>query len=104
MEDPNRAEAERLLGISEKLLQTRDLASSRDFTILAQETEPLLDGFDQILAVTNVLLATEKRMNNHHDWLTLLLHLDKNKFPLADQAFKLVADAWVVLNDTAKNL
>ncbi|XP_023914852.1 chaperone protein dnaJ 49 [Quercus suber] len=124
MEDPNRAEAERLLGISEKLLQTRDLTGSRDFAILAQETEPLLDGSDQILAVTDVLLAAEKRMNNHHDWysilqldrrsddqelikkqyrrLALLLHPDKNKFPLADQAFKLVADAWAVLNDTAK--
>ncbi|KAK9994659.1 hypothetical protein SO802_024362, partial [Lithocarpus litseifolius] len=88
------------------------------FAILAQETEPLLDGSNQILAVTDVLLAAEKRMNNHHDWysilqldrrsddqelikkqyrrLVLLLHPDKNKFPLADQAFKLVADAWAV--------
>ena len=123
-ENPNRAEAERLLGIAEKLLQTRDLTGSRDFAILAQETEPLLDGSDQILAVTDVLLAAEKRINNHHDWysilqldrrsddlelikkqyrrLALLLHPDKNKFPLADQAFKLVADAWAVLNDNAK--
>ncbi|GMY06971.1 homeobox protein 14 isoform X1 [Fagus crenata] len=123
-ENPNRAEAERLLGIAEKLLQSRDLTGSRDFAILAQETEPLLDGSDQILAVTDVLLAAEKRINNHHDWysilqldrrsddlelikkqyrrLALLLHPDKNKFPLADQAFKLVADAWAVLNDNAK--
>ena len=126
MEDPNRAKAERLLEISEELLQTRDLTSSCDFAILAQETELLLDGSDQILAITDVLLAAEKRMNNHHNWysilqldrrsndqelikkqyrkLTLLLHPDKKKFPIADQAFKLVADAWAVLNDTAKNL
>ena len=126
MEDPNRAKAERLLEISEELLQTRDLTSSCDFAILAQETEPLLDGSDQILAIIDILLAAEKRMNNHHNWysilqldrrsndqelikkqyrkLTLLLHPDKKKFPIADQAFKLVADAWAVLNDTAKNL
>ena len=72
MEDPNRAEVERLLEVSEKLLQTQDLTGSRDFAILAQETKPLLDGLDQILAVTDVLLATEKRMNNHNDWYSIL--------------------------------
>ena len=65
MEDPNRVEAGRLLGIFWKLLQTWDLTGSRYFAILAQETEPLLDGLDQILAV-------EKRMNNHHDWYSIL--------------------------------
>lgn len=120
----SRAEAERLLGISEKLLQNRDLNGSRDFAVLAQETEPLLDGSDQILAVVDVLLASEKRINNHHDWyallqidfrsddqdlikrqyrrLALLLHPDKNKYPFADQAFKLVAQAWAVLSDPTK--
>ncbi|XP_018858558.1 uncharacterized protein LOC109020531 [Juglans regia] len=124
MEDNPRAEAERLLGIAEKLLHNRDLVGSRDFAILAQETEPLLEGSDQILAVVDVLLAAEKRINNHLDWysilqidrrsddpdlikkqyrrLALLLHPDKNKFPLADQAFKLVADAWAVFNDHSR--
>ena len=120
----SRAEAERLLGVSEKLLQNRDLNGSRDFAVLAQETEPLLDGSDQILAVVDVLLAAERRINNHHDWysilqvdtrcddqelikrqyrrLALLLHPDKNKFAFADQAFKLVAQAWAVLSDSIK--
>ncbi|KAM1014221.1 hypothetical protein ACFX13_044902 [Malus domestica] len=122
--DPNRVEAERLLGIAEKLLQSRDLSSCRDFAILAQETEPLLDGSDQILAVVDVLLAADKRVNNHPDWyavlqsdrrsddfelvkksyrrLALLLHPDKNKYAYAEHAFKLVADAWAVLSDPAK--
>lgn len=124
MENSNRVEAERLLGIAEKLLHNRDFTGSRDFAILAQETEPLLDGSDQILAVADVLLASEKRINNHNDWysilqierrsddtdlikkqyrkLALLLHPDKNKFPFADQAFKLVADSWAVLSDHSK--
>lgn len=122
--DPSRAEAERLLGIAEKLLQARDLTGSRDFAVLAQETEPLLEGSDQILAVVDVLLASERRMNNHHDWygilqmdrrsddldlikkqyrrMALLLHPDKNKYANADQAFRLVAHAWAVLSDQTK--
>ncbi|KAJ4845938.1 hypothetical protein Tsubulata_008425 [Turnera subulata] len=123
-ENSNRAEAERLIGIAEKLLHSRDLSGTRDFAILAQETEPLLEGSDQILAIADVLLSSEKRINNHHDWysilqlerkandadaikkqyrrLALLLHPDKNKYPFADQAFKLVADAWAVLSDPHK--
>lgn len=119
----SRAEAERLLGIAEKLLQTKDFEGAREFAILAQETEPLLDGSDQILAVADVILAAAKRINNQHDWyavlqlhrsddldlikrqyrrLALLLHPDKNKFAFADSAFRIVADAWSVLSDSAK--
>lgn len=122
--DANRIEAERLLGIAEKLLQNRDLNGSRDFAILAQEAEPLLEGSDQILAVIDVLLAADKRVNNHHDWyailqvdrrtndfdlikkqyrrLALLLHPDKNRFSLSGHAFRLVAEAWAVLSDQVK--
>lgn len=121
----SRAEAERLLGIAEKLLRNKDFSGCRDFAILAQETEPLLEGSDQILAVAEVLLASDnKRLsNNQPDWysilqaqrsddpdlikkhyrrLALLLHPDKNKYPFSDSAFRLVADSWAVLSDPAK--
>ncbi|KAL6573241.1 hypothetical protein OROHE_001700 [Orobanche hederae] len=122
----SRAEAERLLGIAEKLLSSKDFGGCRDFAILAQETEPLLEGSDQILAVAEVLLASEnKRLNNNqpelysilqipqrteevelikkqYRRLALLLHPDKNKFPFSDSAFRLVADSWAVLSDPAK--
>lgn len=124
--ETSRAEAERLLGIAEKLLRSKDFSGSRDFAILAQETEPLLEGSEQILAVAEVLLASEnKRLNNNQpDWysllqipqrtdelelikkqyrrLALLLHPDKNKYPFSDSAFRLVADSWAVLSDPAK--
>ncbi|XP_019414396.1 PREDICTED: uncharacterized protein LOC109326169 isoform X2 [Lupinus angustifolius] len=121
MQVANKGEAERLLGIAEKLLQNRDLSGSRDFAILAQETEPLLEGSDQILAIADVLTAAEKSLNNNLDWysilqvdrrcedldlikknyrrLALLLNPEKNCFPLSDHAFKLVSDAWSVLSD-----
>ncbi|CAN4122382.1 unnamed protein product [Withania somnifera] len=120
----SRAEAERLLGVAEKLLREKDYAPCKDFALLAQETEPLLEGPDQILAIAEVILASSKRINNHHDWysilqiqgrtedselikkqyrrLALLLHPDKNKYPSSDSAFGLVADAWAVLSDPTK--
>ncbi|CAH2045852.1 unnamed protein product [Thlaspi arvense] len=125
----NRPEGERLLGIAEKLLESRDLSGSREFAILAQETEPLLEGTDQILAVVDVLLASaaENRVNNQPNWylilqiedpnesstdndlikkqyrrLALLLHPDKNRYPFADQAFRFVLDAWEVLSTPSK--
>ncbi|VFQ98511.1 unnamed protein product [Cuscuta campestris] len=120
----SRAEAERLLGVSEKLLLKKDYSGCKDFALLAQETEPLLEGSDQILAVAEVHLASARKIQNHHDWyailqiggrtddaeqikkqyrrLALLLHPDKNKFEFADAAFGLVADAWAVLSDPTK--
>ncbi|KAK9743399.1 hypothetical protein RND81_03G236400 [Saponaria officinalis] len=118
----NRAEAERLLSISSKLLHSRDLAGAREFALLAQETDPLLPESDQILAITDVLLASEQRVDDTHpyDWhtilqttpgsdptqlesnyrrLSLLLDPDKNKYPLAGSAFKLVSDGWAALSD-----
>jgi len=120
----SKAEAERLLEIGEELLQKRDLKGSREIANLVQETEPLLEGSDQILAIVDVLEAAEKplNLNNHHlDWyavlqidrnsqdlnrikkqyrtLALLLHPDKNPFSYAELAFKLVKDAWGVLSD-----
>ncbi|KAA8528355.1 hypothetical protein F0562_035710 [Nyssa sinensis] len=123
-ENRNRAEAARLLGLAEKLLLGKDLNGSRDFAVLAQETDPFLDGSDQIVAVVDVLLAAQRRVNNQHDWysilqvdrgtddielikkqyrrLAMLLHPDKNKFAFADSAFKFVAAAWAVLSDFGK--
>ncbi|XP_008795163.2 uncharacterized protein LOC103710987 [Phoenix dactylifera] len=121
-----RAGAERWMAIAEKLLAARDLVGSKRFAERAMEADPLVDGVDQILAVADVLLASQRRVNNHVDWyavlqlpsspdgrepsavklayrrLALLLHPDRNRSPGADAAFHLVADAWSVLSDPSK--
>ncbi|KAJ9560382.1 hypothetical protein OSB04_005542 [Centaurea solstitialis] len=127
MQATSRAEAERLLQIAEKLLEENDLNAARDFALLAQETDPLLDASDRIMAIADVLIAAANHHHHHHHHyailqiddihrrnhdsdiikqqyrrLALLLHPDDNKFPLAGSAFKLVEDAWDVLSDPAK--
>ncbi|KAH7865280.1 hypothetical protein Vadar_004573 [Vaccinium darrowii] len=41
---------------TKKLLQAKDFNVSRDFIVLAQETDPLLDGPNQILTLVDILI------------------------------------------------
>ncbi|KAK8966251.1 hypothetical protein KSP40_PGU015090 [Platanthera guangdongensis] len=65
-------EARRLLEISEKLLDARDLVGSKRFAERALESDPLLEGVDLILAVVDVLLASQRRVNNQLDCYSIL--------------------------------
>ncbi|MFS7985549.1 putative DnaJ domain, Chaperone J-domain superfamily [Helianthus anomalus] len=121
-----RAEAQRWLGIAEKLLISHDLVGSKTFAIRARESDPRLEPAEQILAIADTLLAAEKRVvgtNGSHqpDYyailqlvrfvqdtehisaqyrrLAVLLNPHQNRFPYADQAFQLVNDAWAVLSN-----
>lgn len=120
-----RAEALRWLAISEKLLAGRDLVGSKSFAGRAREFDPSLLYADQIIAVADTLLAGDKRINNQHDWysilqlaghqthdseliasqyrkLALLLNPQKNKLPYADHAFNLVVNAWSILSNPSR--
>ncbi|XP_039059358.1 uncharacterized protein LOC120203064 [Hibiscus syriacus] len=123
-ENGNRADAKRSLAIAEKLLRGRHLKDSRDAAVIAQQNDPLLEGPDQILAVIHVLIAAAKRINDQRDWysilqvdcrsqdkdlikkqyhrLALLLDPETNDFPFANNAFKLVTDAWSILSNSSK--
>ncbi|XP_020583316.1 uncharacterized protein LOC110026643 [Phalaenopsis equestris] len=65
-------EARRLLEIAEKLLEARDLVGSKRFAERALESDPLLDGVDLTLAVIDVLLASQHRVNNQMDCYSIL--------------------------------
>ncbi|KAL0384415.1 UNVERIFIED_CONTAM: hypothetical protein Sradi_2835800 [Sesamum radiatum] len=121
-----RAEALRWLTIAEKLLSARDLLGSKSFATRARESDPTLAPADEILAVVDTLLAGDRRIgNNQPDWyailrltpaqgrdselianqyrgLVLLLNPQSNKFPFAEQAFRLVIEAWSVLSNPAR--
>ncbi|CAH9130620.1 unnamed protein product [Cuscuta epithymum] len=121
--NPNLTEAAlRWLSIAEKLLANRDLMGSKSFATRAQESDPTLVHGGQILAIIDTLLAGDKLINNQLDYygilqvppdqthdsdlisnqyrrLAVLLDPRKNSFPYADQAFRLVFDAWNVLSD-----
>lgn len=125
-----REAALRWLEIAERLLGDRDLVGSKRFAERAMEADPLLDGVDQVLAVAEVLIAGEQRINNQIDWyavlqlpltsagegvfpdaaevkcryrrLALLLHPDRNRTPGARDAFSLVQRAFSILSDPAK--
>ncbi|KAJ1424776.1 DnaJ domain containing protein [Sesbania bispinosa] len=125
MNASNKVEAERLLDMGEKMLQTQDLKTSRQLAILAQEVEPLHEGSDQLLAILDVLEAAEKCVNdNTLDWYSILqvgrgtndldlikkqyrrfaiiLQPNRNLFSFAHEALKLVSEAWAVLSDPAQ--
>ncbi|GMJ05572.1 hypothetical protein HRI_004226400 [Hibiscus trionum] len=119
--DGNSTEAERWLTIAEKLLASRDFHGTRTFAIRARESAPVLA--DQILAVTDTLLTAQA---NPHDWygilqlvpltqsmevvasqyrkLAILLNPAENTLSFADQAFRLVSEAWNVLSNPSKKL
>ncbi|KAL4555948.1 hypothetical protein LXL04_038582 [Taraxacum kok-saghyz] len=122
----SRAEAQRWLGIAEKLLIDHDLVGSKTFAIRARESDPRFGAADQILAIVDTLLAAEKRVignNGDHQpdfyailqlvrlvqdteqiasqyrRLAIMLNPHQNRFPYSDQAFQLVNEAWTVLSD-----
>ncbi|KAG2297715.1 hypothetical protein Bca52824_044384 [Brassica carinata] len=123
----NKAEADRLLVTSEKLLASTDFKEAKAFAIRACRSDPTLaEAADSILTICDVLIAREIRLGESKspDWyaalrlgrlaqnpehvatqyrrLALLLNPSVNRFPLADQAFKVVSDAWHVLSDPSR--
>ncbi|KAL0721402.1 hypothetical protein Bca4012_036001 [Brassica carinata] len=123
----NKAEADRLLVTSEKLLASSDFKEAKAFAIRACRSDPTLaEAADSILTICDVLIAREIRLGESKspDWyaalrlgrlaqnpehvatqyrrLALLLNPSVNRFPLADQAFKVVSDAWHVLSDPSR--
>ncbi|KAJ6377916.1 hypothetical protein OIU78_028191 [Salix suchowensis] len=122
-----RVEAERWLSISEKLLSARDLHGAKSFAIRSRESDPRLYRIaDQIIAVADTLLAGDLCVenSNYYDYyailqlgrftpdlelianqyrkLALLLNPTSNRLHFADQAFKLVSEAWLILSNSAK--
>ncbi|KAL5541781.1 hypothetical protein UlMin_009491 [Ulmus minor] len=122
--DCNKEEAIRAKGIVEKKMQMKDFVGARKIALKAQNLYPDLENIAQMLLVCNVHCSSEQKLYaTEMDWygilqveekadeitikkqfkkFALLLHPDKNKFPGAEAAFKLVGEAQRVLLDKEK--
>uniref|UniRef100_A0A7N0UNY6 J domain-containing protein n=1 Tax=Kalanchoe fedtschenkoi TaxID=63787 RepID=A0A7N0UNY6_KALFE len=122
--DCNKDEAIRAREFAETKMLRNDFAGARKLALKAQKIYPDVENIIQLLTVCDVHCASQQKIDGYEmDWygilqigqtadeplikkhyrkLALLLHPDKNKFPGAEAAFKLVGEAQRLLSDPAK--
>ncbi|KAJ6725526.1 DNAJ HEAT SHOCK N-TERMINAL DOMAIN-CONTAINING PROTEIN [Salix purpurea] len=120
----NKEEAFRVKGIAESLMVKKDFPTARRIALKAQHLYNDLENVSQMLTVCDVHCAADKKpFRTEMDWYGILqieemafeatikkqyrkfalqLHPDKNQFPGAESAFKLIMDAQTVLLDKGK--
>ncbi|XP_039116360.1 J domain-containing protein-like [Dioscorea cayenensis subsp. rotundata] len=119
----NKEEGMRARDIAENKMRNKDFVGAQRLALKAQQLFPNIDNFVQMLTVCEVHCFPEVKFNGDPDWygilqveptadealikkqyrkLALLLHPDKNKFPGADAAFKLIGEANRTLSDQGK--
>ncbi|KAK2640700.1 hypothetical protein Ddye_028495 [Dipteronia dyeriana] len=120
----NKEEAVRAKEIAEKRMQDGDFSGAQKIARKAQQLFPGLDNVSQLLTVCEVhCAAQDKMLGSDKNWYTILqiersademtikkqyrklalmLHPDKNKYPGAEAAFKLIGEANRVLSDKGK--
>ncbi|MCL7046029.1 hypothetical protein MKW94_011720 [Papaver nudicaule] len=120
----NKEEALRAKELAEKKMSSKDYVGARTMVIKAQKLYPSGDNYSQMLTVCEVHCSAERKVvGSDPDWygilqieqtadessikkqfrkLALQLHPDKNKFPGAEAAFKLIGEAQRLLCDQPK--
>lgn len=120
----NKEEAIRAQNIAEKKMFNDDFQGARKLLIKAQNLFPCLENIYQLLTICDVHCSAQNNINgSEKDWyrvlqiekladeatikkqyrkLALILHPDKNKYPGAEAAFKLIGEANMVLSDKGK--
>ncbi|XP_013585526.1 PREDICTED: uncharacterized protein LOC106294506 [Brassica oleracea var. oleracea] len=121
--DCNKEEATRAINLAEEKMRGGDFVGAHKLIMKAQRLFPELENVQKLLAVCDVHSSADKKIKGLDDWygilqvlpsadsdtikkqyrkLCLLLHPDKNKFPGAEAAFKLVGEANRWLSDQSK--
>ncbi|KAL3625315.1 hypothetical protein CASFOL_030769 [Castilleja foliolosa] len=120
----NKDEAIRAKQIAEKKMENNDFDGARKFALKAQKLYPELDNITRLLSICDVHCSAHKQIfGAEKDWysilqvekmadeltvrkqyrrLALYLHPDKNPFPGAESAFKLICEANAILSDPTK--
>lgn len=120
----NKDEAIRAKEVAEKKMHNDEFEGARKFAQKAQRLFPELENISQLLTVCDVHCSAQNKIcGTEMDWygilqmerfsdeanikkqyrkLALVLHPDKNKFPGAEAAFKLIGEANMVLSDKGK--
>ncbi|CAL5010478.1 unnamed protein product [Urochloa decumbens] len=104
-------------------MESNDFVAALKIVLEAQRLFPELESMSHLLTVCNVHCAAEVRVNGEMDWygifqveeaadksiitkqylnLTRSLHSDKNRFPGAEAAFRLVSEAYSILHEPMK--
>ncbi|XP_044348990.1 uncharacterized protein [Triticum aestivum] len=121
--ESNREEAVKAREIALKKLESKDFVGAKRIALKAQRIFPELENLSQLLTVCEVHCAAEAKINELLDFYGILqvdvtadeatikkqyrklafsLHPDKNSYPGAEAAFKLVAEAHSTLSDRTK--
>ncbi|XP_051113157.1 uncharacterized protein LOC127239170 [Andrographis paniculata] len=119
----NKYEAIRARSIGQHKMEENEFEAAPKFVLKAQSLYPGLDSTSQLLSICDVQCSTQNRLGSEKDWygilqvekladeskikkqyrrLTLSLHPDKNRFPGAEGAFKLIYEANSKLSDPSK--
>uniref|UniRef100_A0A251TWJ1 Putative dnaJ domain-containing protein n=1 Tax=Helianthus annuus TaxID=4232 RepID=A0A251TWJ1_HELAN len=120
----NKDEALRDKKIAEEKMVENDFEGARKFALKAKQLYPELDNISQLITVCDVHCAAQKKIYGagkdlygilqvenvaddttickQYRKLALVLHPDKNKFPGAEAAFKLIGEANMTLSDREK--
>ncbi|XP_076924998.1 uncharacterized protein LOC143587648 [Bidens hawaiensis] len=124
--DCNKDEAHRAKKVAEDKMLKNDFEGARKIALKAKRLYPELDNISQLISVCDIHCAAQKTIYNagkdlygilqvenaaddttirkQYRKLALTLHPDKNKFPGAEAAFKLIAEANMILSDRVKRL
>ncbi|KAM0034162.1 putative DnaJ domain, Chaperone J-domain superfamily [Helianthus debilis subsp. tardiflorus] len=120
----NKDEAHRAKKIAEEKVVKNDFEGARKIALKAKQLFPELDNISQLVTVCDVHCAAQKKIYGaekdlyailqvenvaddttickQYRKLALVLHPDKNKFPGAESAFKLIGEANMTLSDKGK--
>lgn len=120
----NKDEAIRAKSIAEQKMEKNDFLGARRIALKAKSLYPELENISQLISICDVHCSAHNRvLGSEKDWygilqvekladeltvkkqyrrLALSLHPDKNRFPGAEGAFKLICEANTVLSDPTK--